>query len=595
MQSGGSLWLFHITLVDNLYRSGKLKDRVACTLYERVLRDPVGADWMIQPLEALSVLVAPHELVFEHWFDANLARKEVERAVEITDIIRRHRFLVKTQFGGRSIALRWLLESPPETLDPKAALVRRDIVLQYPEYEARNAQVKQLRANLSAMPLVNDDPAAKKAQAETLASLARLSLEQEALLRQIAVRREPAPLVFPPLVSTKALQQSLPDNQAALIFYASSRAVYGFLLGKNGYSAWRVIRPTALASQVKKLLRDMGNYEANRVVPLPELADDAWKRTAAQVAEEMFRTSAGAQRAQIAPNVQELVIVPDGMLWYLPFESLSLSVGGQEPRPLISLAKIRYAPFASMASVDKRPRRRAANTAVVVGRLYPGNGREAQTRAAFEELSQAMPGTVALQSELPAPSSVYSVLFDRLLVLDDVAPADTPYTWTPVTTDRGAGATLDSWLPLPWGGPEVAVFPGFHTSAESALKERSPDGSEVFHAVCGLMASGARTVVLARWRTGGKSALDQVREFTQEFPHSTASEAWQRSVFLAYDADLVPDLEPRIQVSGNEAAIKTSHPFFWAGMMMVDSGTVPLKDDANTAGQAAKADRPPGG
>ncbi|MBI1899568.1 MAG: hypothetical protein HYS13_00460 [Planctomycetia bacterium] len=594
MQSGGSLWMFHIGLVDDLYRSGKLKDRVACTLYERVLRDPLSADWMIQPLEALSVLVAPHELVFEHWFEANMARQEVERAIEITDIIRRHRFLVSTQFGGRSIALRWLLESPPEVLDQKAALMRRDIFLQYPEYEARNVQVKQVRAHLSAMPLVNDDPAIKKAQAEALASLAKLSLEQEALLRQIAVRREPAPLVFPPLASTKSLQQSLPDNQAALIFYASSRAVYGFMLSKTGYNAWRVIKPKDLANLVKRLLRDMGNYETNRAVPLPELADDAWKKTATQLAEEMFRTSGGVQRAQIGPNVQELVIVPDGLLWYLPFESLHVSVGGQEPKPLISLARIRYAPFASMVSVDPRARRRAANTAVVVGRLFPGAGRDGQARAAFDELSQAMPGTVALQNDLPGPSSVYSAFFDRLVVLDDVAPGDTPYTWTPVTTDKGVGATLDSWLPLPWGGPEQVLFPGFHTQAENALKERA-DGSEVFHSVCGLMASGARTVVLARWRTGGKSSYDQIREFTQEFPHSTASEAWQRSVFLAFDADLVPDQEPRVQVTGNEAAVKTNHPFFWAGMMMVDTGTVPPKDDANTAGQPAKAQRPPGG
>ncbi len=84
-----------------------------------------------------------------------------------------------------------------------------------------------------------------------------------------------------------------------------------------------------------------------------------------------------------------------------------------------------------------------------------------------------MPGTVALRTPLPAASSVYSILFDRLIVLDDIGPgADaSPFAWSPVTLDKGtAGSTLDAWMGLPWDGPDQVILPAFHTPAENSLK-----------------------------------------------------------------------------------------------------------------------------
>ena len=51
-------------------------------------------------------------------------------------------------------------------------------------------------------------------------------------------------------------------------------------------------------------------------------------------------------------------------------------------------------------------------------------------------------------------------------------------------------------------GVDQVVLPGFHTPAETGLK-RTATGEEMFQAVCGLMASGCRTVVLSRSRIRG--------------------------------------------------------------------------------------------
>jgi CHAT domain-containing protein len=126
-------------------------------------------------------------------------------------------------------------------------------------------------------------------------------------------------------------------------------------------------------------------------------------------------------------------------------------------------------------------------------------------------------------------------------------------------------------MSLPWGGPDQIVLPGFHTPAEVALK-RGGTGEELFLAACGLMATGSRTILLSRWRAGGKSNYDLIREFVQELPYGSAAEAWQRAVRVVADNEIVVGREPRVNAEGLEVDLKADHPFFWAGLMLLDTG-----------------------
>jgi hypothetical protein len=142
--------------------------------------------------------------------------------------------------------------------------------------------------------------------------------------------------------------------------------------------------------------------------------------------------------------------------------------------------------------------------------------------------------------------------------------------------DRGKpGATLDSWIALPWGAPQQMVMPGFHTAAEDGLKRRT-NGDEMFLAVTGLMATGTRTILLSRWRTGGQTSYDLIREFTQELPYSSAADAWQRSVQLIRAAELDLVREPRVKEERLDRAPNADHPFFWSGYLLVDTGMEPI-------------------
>jgi hypothetical protein len=221
------------------------------------------------------------------------------------------------------------------------------------------------------------------------------------------------------------------------------------------------------------------------------------------------------------------------------------------------------------------------------------------SKGEYEKLAAALPGTVAIKPPAPGPIADFKVLFDRLIVLDDLTINDQdPYGWTPAPIEHSkSGGTLADWMGLPWGGPEQIILPGFHTAAEDALKKppRGMPGDEVFLSACGLMSCGARTILLSRWRTGGQSSFDLVREFAQELPHTSPADAWQRAVMLESGTQLNLEAEPRIKRSAIDDMPKANHPFFWAGYMLLDSSQVSQKPEpkpAEAADKPKQADAP---
>ncbi len=577
--SRASLWLFHIGLADRSFLRDPSRTLLAMELFGEVLRDPGAADWTLRPIESMAVLTHPHPLPLEHWFEVAVARKQHERAIEIADRCRRRRFFNTRAFGGRLESLRWILEGPRETLDQESQMHRQDLLVNYPGYEALSKRAKQIREELRRLPpLPEADSEEARLQRKLFAELSQISVAQETLLREMAVRREPTALVFPPLYKTEKIQAALPPGHTMLVFFSTSRNNYAFLLNKDRYAHWRLPPNRILAKQLSKLLQDMGQYGHLRDMTLKELADDSWKESAQTLLETILKGS----KADFSKQFQELIIVPDGIFWHVPFEALQVRVDDKS-RSLLSRVRIRYAPTASLAVPDGRPPATAGATGVVLGKLHP-RGKDTATQNAFEELAAELADTVPLPSPPPAPSSLYRVLFDRLIALDDIRPPTAgPYSWSPLQIDRApAAGSLQAWMDLPWGGPQTVILPGFHTAAENALKgaKISTVGRQLFLSACGLMSSGVKTIVFSRWRTGGRASFEMVREFAQELPHASPAQAWQRAALLTADSPLDVPAEPRIKRNIADGQTKSDHPFFWSGYLLIDSGVTPPKDDA---------------
>ena len=578
-QRQSSFRLFEIGLVDQLYTSGAVSERVSNRLFAEVLREPSSRDWVLDPVETLSVALTPHPTPLEHWFEAALRRKEYERAIEITDRIRRHRFFSSLPMGGRLLSLRWVLEGPKEVTSDRAVLQRQELLASFPKYAQYTRQAAALRKQLGDAPLLPDDDAARRVQARVLAQLAKVSTSQEVLLRAIALRRAPADFVFPPPLDFKKVQSELPKGRLVLSYLSTASGVFAFVFGNETDSyptPWRIEDPATVRRGTAGLLRAMGHIEKNQPVSVEQLRDERWKTISSQLLNQLTNNV----KPGVWDSFDELIIVPDGPLWYVPFEALQVR-NGPTTSPLISLIRVRYVPTVSLALPDKRRASPSGETAVVAGQLFPRGDTSAAT-ATLDELSRHMPRVTQLTDPLPGPANVVTTLCDCLVVLADLdGKARGPYDWSPMPLNRGKrGSSLGSWMSLPWGGPQQIVLPGFHTAAENALKSGGT-GNEVFLAVCGMMATGARTMLLSRWRTGGQTSFDLAREFVQELPHTSAADAWQRSVQLIMDGEVAVEREPRVkQDRTDETRLKADHPFFWAGYLVVDTGAASKAADS---------------
>jgi CHAT domain-containing protein len=137
------------------------------------------------------------------------------------------------------------------------------------------------------------------------------------------------------------------------------------------------------------------------------------------------------------------------------------------------------------------------------------------------------------------------------------------------------------------------ILPGFSTAAETG--GRGGDGLEISNAILAFMAAGSRTVLLARWQTGGQTSFDLLREFLQEVDQSTPSEAWQRSVNVVRRQQVCAQWEPRVSLPKETDVIGTGHPFFWAAFLLADQGSPAAKPvpEAESPREAALADQAP--
>jgi hypothetical protein len=587
-QKGSSKWLYRISLIDGLYQGGGVTERIADLLFTDVLREPTRLDWAVDPLDTLAVGVVPHGLAYEHWFELALKRKEQDKAFEISDRIRRHRFFSTQTLGGRVLALRWVLEAPPEALSAEALKQRQELLTKFPQYADLSKQATGLEKEIEALPLLPAAEDEKKKQQGLLADLANKSVAQEVLLNLMSLERIPAEAAFPPLLSTKDLSERIPEGTLVFSYLATANNVHAFALTRDRYGHFVVAQPTKVKADVIDLLKGLGHFDRNKPVDGEDLVKTDWKKTAERLAKQLTNDT----KPDDWSKYKELVIVPDGVLWYLPFEILQVPATKAGTESIFTKMPLRYAPTLALSVPDKRPTKRSTRTAVVTGKMLPRE-EEALTQMAAEQIG-GLPDVSLIGETLPAPSALFTAACDRFVLFADLEDQDRlPYGWSPAKIDAGKGAsTLSEWGLLPFAGVEQVVFPGFHTPAEYSLKQGGT-GEEVFLTVCGLMASGSRTILLSRWRVGGQSTVELMREFVQELPHSAAAVAWRRSVQLAADRVLDPAAEPRYRADKSSDGLKADHPFFWSGYLLVDTGVAPpAEEPAEKPAEKAAAVKP---
>jgi hypothetical protein len=369
------------------------------------------------------------------------------------------------------------------------------------------------------------------------------------------------------------------------------------LVAKSNVNVWQLPDARRLRAGITNFLHAIGNYGPNRDLSVAELKSDAWRAVAQETFDGIFKDS----RLDVAQTTS-LTIVPDHVLWYLPFEAL-IPKGGKGDKTLADRFPIRYGPTAALAMSKGRPLRRSQHTGIVSGEMKFA-GEAVEREKLLQELAGAVPGPLVLPETMPQPARLMSPLLDGLIALDDVSSEVIGDASSLLPRSRSASKEKgNSWNGLPYGGPERIAITGYKTElqgpksprretgrASAGRRPSAAPGDEVFQSLCNLMAGGARTVLLSRWRTSGRTNFDLVREYFKESAETPAAEAWQRAGLLARENPIDQTHEPRLKRSEDTGETPTAdHPFFWAGYLVVDTSPRPEKPEVV---EPAKAEPP---
>ena len=582
---------FQIGLANTWFDSRQLRPRSAVNVYKALLDDPTAADWVFRPLETLATIRTPQASSFDRWIAALLAQKDPQQALEVTDRAKRRHFHGVSTWGGKRESLGKIMEAAQAELSPQQRTNRDALLLRVPDYQDSLQQGRQLREQLQNEWVVGMDKKAWRNLVRVWRNWEDSLQHRDTLLTQLSLDRVPVELSFPPLRDPKFIQGRLQPGRAVLVFHDSPAGMMGFLISSNASTTWNCGPTKKLGNLVTTFLRDIGNFDATSDLTAEQLESQDWLESG----QTLYAALLGNSSLEVA-SLEELIIVPDGLLWYVPFTALPVQSDG-ELKPLISAAKVRLAPTLGLAVGNEKPWKRVQHSAVVGTGIVPGDEEEEQLQN-MQSLNAAVELPIEMPDPLPASAQVFASLIDVLVMLEEQElELSNPLGWLPLPTDRSAAnSSLMQWSRLPQDGPQRMIFPGLRTIAERGAKAsgRRGDrggqaGSELFLSSCALMSGGAQTILLSRWRVGGKSTMEITREFVQELPYTSAAEAWQRSVELARELELEPSSEPRIKAGKDNPTFTAAHPMFWSGYLLIDSGAPsPAEADAEPVPAEAK-------
>ncbi len=567
--------LFQTELLVNLMQTGSslVPDRQAETLFATWLADPLPRDFTADPLGTLALISSERSAAFETWV-AVAGRRGVEQTLEAAEATMRNRWMAARPLGGRRLSLERFLETDERLLDPAEAARRKATIASQPGLDALLTRLLQLRGNLAASVAVAPAAAGLAGDADEWREYTAATLRLRHVIASLSAGSVATP-AFPPLTPSEEIRRRLEPGQALLSFHWTASGLFAALETRERLVAWQVRQVANLPAEIRTLSKELGLHERAAAIGVDRLAEGDWQGSAKRIERILFENARGVS---LTEGINELLIVPDGWLWYVPFEILPVASnqGGEDRRPLREICPLRYCPTRSLAVLRFEPRA-GGSTGLFLGRMYRGEKQEAAQAAAGEMLA-SLDGAVVL--EIPAagpPAALIGSLFDTLVIYDEVAAPVGNAAWPLLTGGSGRlGMTLADWLAPPPKRPRQMILPGMQSAMAGGLAKPPPrPGEDLFLPAVDLIAAGSPTAILSRWRSGGATAVSLVQEFLRETAGQgglPATEAWQRAVDVVMPEQPDLDRESRIKPAGDVLLEDSRHPIFWGGHLLIDCG-----------------------
>jgi len=613
---GRSPGLFQTSrLAESMLAGGSsISDRQADALFAKLLGDPSPRDVASDPLGSLVLTCTPRTEAHEAWLAA-ATRRGPDAALNAAESAVRSRWLASQPAGGRRTAVLRLLATDPDSLSPAESARRAALLARHPDVSGLLDDIVRTRTPLTAAllaaagTLAKDQPQPGPGDVGTWKEYRQAASRLGPLVAGIAAGRDAPPLGMPPLTPTAEIRRRLAPGQLMLSFHWTASGLTGALESHDRVATWQVKQSASLTKDLAGLAKALSLFDPVAAVSTDRLLAGDWQGSMDKIERVLFENS----KIALAEGIEELVIVPDGMLWYLPFELLP--VGSEKPagpgaagepparRRLRDVCRTRYCPTRSLAVLPADPRGTGGPVGIYAGRLMRGDKPEVAQELSDRLITGVDRAVPLSTANAAAPPALAASLLDTLVVFEELA-IDGPAATRPLVTSQPGrpGVTFDEWLDPPGKRPRCILLPGLQSAMAGGLaKPPARPGDEIFLAIADLMAAGARTVLASRWRCGGESSIDLVEEFLrdqvgqgQDAAETPAAESWRRAVDIVTAEQ--PDLarEPRIRHSPKAILEDTRHPFFWAGYLLADcgAGSFSVEPSLPALGQPA-AQRPP--
>uniref|UniRef100_Q025F1 Tetratricopeptide TPR_2 repeat protein n=1 Tax=Solibacter usitatus (strain Ellin6076) TaxID=234267 RepID=Q025F1_SOLUE len=273
-----------------------------------------------------------------------------------------------------------------------------------------------------------------------------------------------------------------------------------------------------------------------------------------------YRTAAAAlYRKLLGPAAAELrgkstiVVVPDGVLWNLPFQALVRPDGAH----LLERQTVFYAPSLTFLRQDRRSGGPAGRELLAMGNPgaanLPNAAREVQTLAKLYDAggALALTGAAATKDAWLRDAPNYRLL--HLATHGVLNPANPMYSWLALAP--GAKDASDDAL-------EAREIVAMNLHADLAVLSACDTGRGLVMAGEGLvgmswafLAAGTRTTVVSQWKVESASTTDMMLAFHRNLKQEMGR---ARSLQRAMVATM--------------RTPERRHPYYWAGFVMIGNG-----------------------
>lgn len=432
---------------------------------------------------------------------------------------------------------------------------------------SEHAQERKLKSQLVAL---NTQVSREAAQAQpNQARLTELNAQREQARLEFAAFQTTLYAAHPELkaqrgeaepLTPERLSALLPDSATALLEYVvTPDQTFLFVItqtnGKPAVQTYTLpIKQTELARQIETLRRQLA------------ARDLGFRATATRLYDLLLKPA----QAQLKGKTR-LVIVPDGQLWELPFQALPTGAH----RYLIEDATLSYAPSLTvLREMMKRPKPSTA-TPTLLALGNPALGKETVERATFAMRDSKFEPLPEAESEVVALGKLYGAAHSKVFtgaaaredrtkaeagqrrvlhfathgVLNDAAPL---YSHLVLTQSEQEDGLLEAWELLQMDlHADLAVL-----SACETARGQFGAGEGMIGLSWALFVAGVPTTVVSQWKVEAAATRELMVAFHRQLRTApTTKAAALRQAALA--------------VLKRPA---TSHPFYWAGFVLVGDG-----------------------